>query len=522
MKSFKDIIHFIEAVKARLVSIIAQVKLYHPMREALVLLSKKNVPVFFYERVGLLKGYNYPEETKIRTLNKLSFPKMYQHINQYEHELARIFGEKYSKEYVENLGKIPQVVKKGDYYCHEDFSSRYINVVNGQRQTCYQPNCFVRTIHIYGRCGVFGYAVEDCDTMPSQVQKYLIEKGITDIRVVNHGLWGGEDNLIEHNFLEDVLGFGPNDIVIFYMRHFQKPIMKGLLKCGVWYKNFTKEWHESAEALTGFYDRPGHMNDKGYKDVAKLLSDDLISHNFKAKAVNLNETDNLNVPHLTAYLKKHRNNDLVKEIKHFTDTILEQNPPQKDKNNCGAIVMNCNPFTKGHRFLIDYAAAKVDRLYIFVVEENKSIFNFEDRFEMVKKGTADITNVVVVPSGKYVISAYTFPEYFMKDYVKEKNFDVSMDIEIFCKYIAPALSIKIRFAGEEPLDPVTANYNKTMKEILPKYSMKFCEISRVKTEDGTVINATEVRNLLVEKQYDKLHKLVPDTTFDILMRNYKA
>ena len=522
MKSFKEIIHFIEAVKARLVSIIAQVKLYHPMREALVLLSKKNVPVFFYERVGLIKGYNYPEEAKKRILNKLSFPKMFQHIDQYEHELAGIFGEKYSRVYVENLGKIPQVVKKGAIYCHEDYASNYVNVINGQRQTFYQPDNFVRTIHIYGRCGVFGYAVEDCDTMPSQVQKYLIEKGITDIRVVNHGLWGGEDNLIEHNFLEDVLGVGSDDIVVFYMRHFQNPIMNRFLKCGVWYKNFTKEWHDSAEALTGFYDRPGHMNDKGYKVVAKLLADDLISHSFKAKRVELKEPDNLNVQHLTAYLKKHSNNNLVKEIKHYTDAIQEQYPQQKGKNNCGAIVMNCNPFTKGHRFLIDYAATKVDRLYIFVVEENKSIFDFEDRFEMVKKGTSDISNVVVVPSGKYVISAYTFPEYFMKDYVKEKNFDVSSDIEIFCRYIAPALSIKTRFAGEEPFDPVTSNYNKTMKEILPKYGMKFCEISRMKTEDGAVISATEVRNLLKGKQYDKLKKLIPVTTFEILMRNYKA
>ena len=491
------------------------------MREALLLMAKKNIPVFFYERIGMIKGYEYPEEARIRMQNKLSFPKMYQNIEQYKNELADIFGARYSKEYVESLGKIPQVVKKGDYFCHEDYASRYINVVNGYRVTCCQPDSYKHTIHIYGRCGVFGYAVEDCDTMPSQVQRYLIEKGVTDVRVVNHGLWGGEDNLIEHNFLEDVLGFDSGDIVVFYMRHFQKPIMKEILKCSVWYSNFTKKWHESDDALNGFYDRPGHMNDKGYKVVAKLISNDLISHSFKSKSADLKKLDNLNMSHLTSYLKKHSNDDFAKEIKQFTNSILKQFPQDKNINNCGAIVMNCNPFTNGHRYLIDYAAGKVDRLYIFVVEENKSVFAFEDRFKMVKQGTSDISNVVVVPSGKYVISAYTFPEYFMKDYVKEKNFDVSSDIEIFCKYIAPALSIKIRFAGEEPLDPVTAKYNKTMHEILPKHGMQFCVIPRIKLKDGNVINATKVRKLLVNRQFDSIREFVPDTTFDILMRKYK-
>ena len=34
----------------------------------------------------------------------------------------------------------------------------------------------------------------------------------------------------------------------------------------------------------------------------------------------------------------------------------------------GSIVMNCNPFTLGHRYLIEQSAAKVERLFVFVVE----------------------------------------------------------------------------------------------------------------------------------------------------------
>ena len=182
--------------------------------------------------------------------------------------------------------------------------------------------------------------------------------------------------------------------------------------------------------------------------------------------------------------------------------------------------MNCNPFTKGHRYLIEYASERVDRLYIFVVKEDKSFFKYEDRFEMVKNGTSDLKNVVVVSSGKFIISSLTFPEYFMKDYVKEKNFDVSMDVETFCKYIAPPLHIKTRFAGEEPFDPVTLNYNENMRVILPRYGMQFCEIPRFAIDDSRVINATEVRRLLKEKDFDGIKDYVPQSTLDILLRKY--
>ncbi len=139
---------------------------------------------------------------------------------------------------------------------------------------------------------------------------------------------------------------------------------------------------------------------------------------------------------------------------------------------------------------------------------------------MVKKGTEDLGNIVVAPSGKFIISAYTFPEYFMKDYVKEKNFDVSMDVETFCKYIAPPLNIRKRFAGEEPFDPVTKNYNENMRRILPEYNMEFVEIPRYALDSERVVNATRVRELLSRKSFDELKEYVPDSTYQVLMKKY--
>lgn len=486
--------------------------------DAISLLSRKDVPVFFYNRVGKLKdGYKYRDSEERRMANGLDFPKMYEKPNLYIEDLREIFGELYSSEYVDKIGKIPQVIRIGDRYCHEDFQNEYITVRNGERIVPGQPDVYVKTIHVYGRCGAFGYAVEDAHTLPALLQRQLQEQGFDNIRVVNHGLWGGSDEYLDHNFILDSIGIKQGDIVLFYRKHFDKRLMKELIDRGVYYKEINYEWHEQRIDKVTFYNQPGHMNADGYRLVAKIISQDMISHAFKSNPPK--KTNGNDAAYLNRYLKTTKNDQFNSEIKRYTDDILVQYPVSEGMI-CGSIVMNCNPFTYGHRYLIEKAAKQVDRLYIFVVEEDKSFFKFKDRFEMVKEGTIDLTNVVVVPSGKFIISAYTFPEYFMKDYVKEKNFDVSMDVETFCKYIAPPLKIKMRFAGEEPFDPVTKNYNENMAKILPEHGMKFIEIPRLALDEQRVINATRVRELLSRKNYEELKEYVPESTYTILMERY--
>lgn len=506
---------------ANLTKIQIVVEQYFAMKDALLLLSQKKVPVFFYNRIGKEKdGFVYSESARKRMADHVSFPVVYEKMDEYEDDLKELFCDLYSKEYVTEIGKIPQVIKKGDLYRHEDYSSKYINVIEGRRVVCYQPKEFRRTLHVFGRCGVFGYAVEDKNSLPSLLQRQLIEKGIMDIKVVNHGLWGGEDECLDHNFLNESVGFKEGDIVLFYRRHIDKRLLKHWQTCGVKYKEITHEWHQYPEAKWCFYDKPGHMNHIGYRNVAELICEDLIREDFSGKHVDTELYQSFKSENLNAYLKKNNTSDFYREIKEYTDSILNEFPLPSESLVCGSIVMNCNPFTKGHRYLIEYAANTVDRLYIFVVKEDKSFFKYEDRFEMVKRGTSDLKNVVVVSSGKFIISSLTFPEYFMKDYVKEKNFDVSMDVETFCKYIAPPLKIKKRFAGEEPFDPVTLNYNENMRRILPEYGMEFCEIPRLALDERRVINATEVRRLLKERQFVVIKEYVPESTLEILQNKY--
>ena len=181
----------------------------------------------------------------------------------------------------------------------------------------------------------------------------------------------------------------------------------------------------------------------------------------------------------------------------------------------GLIVMNCNPFTYGLQFLIETAAKEVEELLIFVVEEDKSVFPFKDRYELVKKGTAHLSNVKVIPGTEYIISSATFPTYFLKkeddmllEYVK---LDVTVTAEHFCK----KLGITKRFVGEEPYCAVTAKYNEAMAEILPKYGVKLCVIPR-KEWAGKAISASRVREYIKEGKVEELKNLVPATTYEYL------
>ena len=183
------------------------------------------------------------------------------------------------------------------------------------------------------------------------------------------------------------------------------------------------------------------------------------------------------------------------------------------EGNIGAAVMNCNPFTLGHRFLIRTAAEQVDHLYVFVVSEDSSRFSFADRIEMVRRGTRDLLNVCVIPSGEYMISKATFPTYFIKDTANAESMYAALDVTLFGSKIAKALGITRRFVGTEPYCGVTRNYNEVMKELLPKYGVEVCEIERT---GG--ISASRVREALDKGDITALDELVPESTLNYIMR----
>lgn len=188
---------------------------------------------------------------------------------------------------------------------------------------------------------------------------------------------------------------------------------------------------------------------------------------------------------------------------------------ERNRGESAAVVVNCNPFTLGHRWLIEKAAAENEILHVFVVSEDMSFFPFNDRLELVKKGCADLNNVVIHETGSYMISSAVFPSYFLEDDSSIIEAQAELDIALFQK-IASALDIKARYVGEEPFSKVTKIYNEIMEKKLPQFGVK-CVIIPRKEMDGVPISASHVRMLLREDRLEEARELLPASTFEYLL-----
>ena len=183
----------------------------------------------------------------------------------------------------------------------------------------------------------------------------------------------------------------------------------------------------------------------------------------------------------------------------------------KTGGKSAALVMNANPFTLGHQYLVETAAAACDTLHLFVVSEDASLVPFAVRKKLVAEGVAHLPNVVLHDSGPYIISNATFPSYFLKDEAAVISGHARLDLAVFTK-IAKALNITARYVGEEPTSQVTGLYNQIMQEQLPKAGMECIVIPR-KEVNGKAISASTVRVALQNGDWDTLKTLVPPSTF---------
>ena len=190
-----------------------------------------------------------------------------------------------------------------------------------------------------------------------------------------------------------------------------------------------------------------------------------------------------------------------------TPQHLNTTPPRG-----GVVVMNCNPFTLGHRYLIEQAAKQVERLYVMVVREDCSLFAYTERKAMVERGVADIENVNVIDGSDYAISRATFPTYFLKRLDDAADTQMLLDLDLFRRHIAPALGATVRFVGTEPTDQLTRRYNQLMHEALKDVR----EINRLE-KDGNAVSASRVRKAMEEGDMNTIRQLVPPTTLPYII-----
>lgn len=178
----------------------------------------------------------------------------------------------------------------------------------------------------------------------------------------------------------------------------------------------------------------------------------------------------------------------------------------------GVVVMNCNPFTLGHRYLIEQAAKQVERLFVMVVREDCSLFAYAERKAMVEQGVAHLENVTVIDGSEYAISQATFPTYFLKRLDDAADTQMLLDLDLFRRHIAPALGATVRFVGTEPTDQLTRRYNQLMHEVLADVR----ETARLEKE-GNAVSASRVRKAMEQGDMSTIRQLVPPTTLPYII-----
>ena len=472
------------------------------------ILEQANVTFLFFQ-TPLQQNIKNLSEFEQERLKNWKFD--FNHITSKDCEIIKkIYSENIDEDYLKQLYDGAKIYTQNGVRYLADFSSKYVNIVAGKRITTEVPQNYRNRIWIYGQCTARGTGVEDSQTISSYLQKIINQKYPESFRVVNCAIGCGSD------IYDDIMHMKEENIksgdIVCLCTNLEIVPKELFVKHQVEYYDSSFLFSRPHNLGEWFTDSTFHTNMVGNKIIAEYMYRVLEKRNL---FVELEEKANCNYD-----VNKKKDISLDEYSVELQNYIAKIRSYKINEGVKGCIVMNCNPFTKGHQFLIEYAAKKVDYLYVFIVEEDKSFFQFRERFYLVKEATKHLKNVIILPSGKFIISAVTFPGYFYKDYCKDIVIDAGMDLKIFGKFIAPELGITVRFAGNEPTDFITKQYNEAMMEQLPSYGIKFVEVKR-KEQENIVISASTVRQYLKEGKLEEIKSLVPEITFNYLQRKVK-
>ena len=247
-----------------------------------------------------------------------------------------------------------------------------------------------------------------------------------------------------------------------------------------------------------------------YKEYNKECKEDSKECKENSEECKEEEKTNLNTStsqHLNISTPQHLNITTPQHLNPSNPQPLTTTTPLR-----GVVVMNCNPFTLGHRYLIEQAAKQVERLFVMVVREDCSLFAYAERKAMVEQGVAHLKNVTVIDGSEYAISQATFPTYFLKRLDDAADTQMLLDLDLFRRHIAPALGATVRFVGTEPTDQLTRRYNELMHEVLTDVR----EISRLEKE-GNAVSASRVRKAMEQGDMSTIRQLVPPTTLPYII-----
>lgn len=195
----------------------------------------------------------------------------------------------------------------------------------------------------------------------------------------------------------------------------------------------------------------------------------------------------------------------------FLKKLEKESPSSGTNEKIGAVILNANPFTLGHQYLVEQASKRCDLVHVFLVSEDASIVPFSVRKQLVKAGTSHLSNLVFHQTGSYLISSKTFPSYFLKEEAVVCESHAQLDAAIFSR-IAKTLHISHRFVGEEPTSKVTGIYNHVMAEQLPREGI-CCDILPRKYIDREIISASTVRQMIQDGRLEDTKAFLPESTW---------
>lgn len=418
---------------------------------------------------------------------------------EYSNLLKKVFKEFFFKDYIKSRYTMPKVYNRGGVLFLEDSNNPYCKSYNGKRHTTNQNKDYPVNINMFGACVVFGALVDDYNTLPSYLQR-LLNQSSYPYQVNNYG--ARAIDFSENLRTSRNINLHCNDINLFVITGDEARLLKEM-----GYEKITSltPIFNNPELKDYFVDEPVHCNHDANRFMANLIYYSIehsLCHNLTRE----------NCPLISVTVEK----NIFNNNRYLLNYLKKLEPYRNFEGVTGSVVMNCNPFTLGHYNLIKYASEKVDRLIVFVVQEDKSYFSFKDRFRMVKEGCKNFSNVIVIPSGNLLASALLFPEYFDKEDNPDIKVDASKDIEVFCQYIAPYLGITKRFIGQENFDKVTHAYNISLKETLPLYGIEVIEIPRFIDCNGQEISAKVVRRNFESDNWVELESQIPDSTVKVL------
>jgi [citrate (pro-3S)-lyase] ligase len=474
----------------------------------------KNVKVYYFNP-PVLAAVKHPSENEKMIMDAFSKCTLYEFIGmliegKFHDSLVNHKLEYFTKDYMKEILHIPRLIQINQLKSLEDYESQYVNIKGGKRFTTDAPDQYKNIIHCFGSSQTYSFGVEDKYTFSSCLQRRVNKNYPDTYLVLNYGVVG----YFACHMLKamDNAQINEGDIIIFYTAIDSEYFFDFAVAADITTYNFQPMFQRPHNMGDVFIDTT-HINHYGLEK----LTEKAFKVMFTYKDI-LNDFSEIRTSKLNEPLNQITGNP---EFANYLSYLAEEKIVDFNQKKIGSVVMNCNPFTLGHQYLIQFASESVDYLYIFLVEEDRSVFSFEDRYNMVKAGISKFDNVKLLRSGNFIISSITFPEYFTKETNKDVIIDPSLDLDIFGNCIAKALNISVRFAGEEPFDPITKQYNRFMENLLKKYDIKFVEIKRKEYLDSP-ISASRVRKLLKEGNLEEMKKMVPKTTYDYLLNCWKG